>query len=95
MHNEFHFSHRNVVSSQHAKVRSQQRCIPDAIRDLLIDFGKTTPAGSSSERFTFDKKSWRSVQRYLGAQAKHFEKYRNVYVILSSDGTVVTEGWMY
>lgn len=95
MHIQFHFSHENTVSSRHAKIRAQQRCIPDAVRDLLLDFGTITPAGGGCERFSFDKKSWKAVERYLGRQAKHFAKYRSTYLIVSSDAAVVTEGWVH
>jgi len=95
MQNEVHFSHRNIKLSRHAEVRAQQRCIPDAVRDLLLDFGVARPAAGGAERYTFDKKSWRAIEKYLGSQAKYFEKYRNIFVILSDDSTVVTEGWVH
>ena len=87
-------SSRTAVSL-HARVRQQQRCIPAGIRDLLLDFGESTSAGRGAQRFFFDKKSWRRVESYLGPHARHFEKYRSVYVILSKDGVVITEGWLH
>ena len=84
-----------VTPSLHAAARKQQRCIPDAVRDLVLDFGRSSPAGDGVERYTFDKKSWRQAETYLGPQAKYFAKYRNVFVLLSTCGVVVTEGWVH
>lgn len=84
-----------VTISRHANARKQQRCIPDIVRDLVLDFGIASPAGDGADRFTFDRKSWRQVEAYLGLQAKHFAKYRNAFVLLSSDGVVITEGWVH
>jgi len=95
MHNSIVSIRRCVAESHHAQVRKQQRCIPNCVRDWVLDFGIAAPAGSGIERYTFDKKGWRMLQSYLGVQAKNFEKYRGVFVLLSGDGVVVTEGWVH
>lgn len=90
-----HTTRRSVLESRHARARSQQRCIPSMVRDLVLDFGIATPAGEGARRYTFDKRSWREVESYLGPQAKHYARYRNVFVLLSDDGVVVTVGWIH
>jgi hypothetical protein len=79
--------------SKHAKVRSQQRSIPQAVIDALADFGECCYDRRGAQRYSFTKRSWRAFTAYLGTEAKYFEKYRSAYIVLSGDGVVVTAGW--
>ncbi|MEY4967110.1 MAG: hypothetical protein RL274_2693 [Pseudomonadota bacterium] len=81
--------------TKHCERRMQDRCIPESVVDLLQDFGESVPAGGGTEKFFFTKKSFRKVIRYHGPQAKYFDKYRNAYVIISIDGTVITAGYLH
>jgi hypothetical protein len=73
----------------------QQRSIPQAIVDLLIDFGDMSDAGGGAERFSFSKRSWRQAASYLGTQAKHFERYRHAYVVMGPEGEVITVAYQH
>jgi hypothetical protein len=73
----------------HAARRVQQRAIPPVIVDYLMEFGESRPAGGGAECYSFSRRGWHRLERYLGPVAKHFEKYRSVYVIVA-DGFVVT-----
>jgi hypothetical protein len=73
----------------------QKRGIPEAVIDLLLDFGDSCPSGDGTEKFYFTKKAFRKVTGYLGQQAKYFEKYRCAYVIIGNDGTVVTASYIH
>ena len=79
----------------HASQRMQQRCIPPAIIDLLLDFGASAPAVGGVDRYTFTKRSWRRAAGYLGSQAKHFERYRDAYLIVSPEGDIVTAAYRH
>lgn len=81
--------------TRHAQVRMQQRSIPQIIIDLLVDFGDRHAAGSGAESCFFSKRSWRRVIRHAGSAARHLERWRNVYIILSEDGAVVTAAWRH
>jgi hypothetical protein len=39
--------------------------------------------------------SWRKFAGYLGVAAKRFERYRNVYVVIARDGTIITVCWRH
>ena len=80
--------------TQHASCRAQQRSIPQAVIDLLLDFGEATNAGFGAERYTFSKRSWRAVAAYLGPGAKHYERYRSAYIVIAS-GCVITAAWIH
>jgi hypothetical protein len=77
--------------TNHARVRSQQRSIPAAVRDALIDFGERRRAGHGADPVFFTKKSWKRLEAYMGSDiCRAFEKYRNCYLIEANDGAVVT-----
>jgi len=80
--------------STHAQKRQQQRSIPSAVIDCLLDFGDVRPAGTGAESYYFTKRSWRKVSAYFGPGAKAFETYRNAYAIVSG-GNVVTAAYRY
>lgn len=80
--------------THHARVRSQQRSIPSAVRDALIDFGERRRAGHGAESVFFTKKSWKRLEAYMGSEiSKAFERYRNCYLIESEDGSIVTQAY--
>ena len=96
MRSEYHASGRPAsMLSRHADVRTQQRCIPRFIVDALIDWGDCSDAGAGASSYSFSKRSWRRFARYLGVEAKRFERYRNVYVVVARDGTVMTVCWRH
>ena len=76
--------------SRHAQVRMQQRSIPQFIVDCLLDFTEPVAAGGGSFRYCFKTDSWAEAQRDMGSEARKLDRYRNAYVIVGKDGTVVT-----
>lgn len=82
------------IYTYHSLCRSKQRCIPEFAIDLVLDYGKSTPAGRGAESYSFDNRSWRKVCNLLGADVRRYEKYRNVYVVIVG-GTIVTVAWRH
>jgi hypothetical protein len=80
--------------SRHAKVRMQQRAIPQAVIDYLLSFGESKFMGSGYESYFFTKRTWKRFEAYLGTGAVAFERYRAVYVI-AADGQVVTAAFKH
>jgi hypothetical protein len=72
----------------------QQRCIPAAAVDLLLDFARPLPAGDGARSYRFNRKTWADAAAALGPQAKAFARFRNAYVIESADGAVITAAWL-
>ncbi len=81
--------------TSHALCRLQQRSIPQAVVDALLDFGERRPAGSGAMSVYFTKRTWRKFNSYVGAAVKGFERYRSCYVIEASDGTIVTAAFRH
>lgn len=88
-HDQISFGH-----TIHSAIRCQQRAIPDAAIELVLDFAKAHPAGGGAESYAFDKHTWQKAAEYLGSDAKYFERYRNIYVIIA-DGRIVTVAWRH
>lgn len=81
--------------SKHAERRAKDRTIPASIVDALLDFGDHRKAGDGAEAYYFTKRSWRRFAAYIGRQAAHFERYRSTYVVLASNGEVITVAWRH
>lgn len=76
--------------SHHAKARMQQRSIPNALVELLLDWGEPVDAGSGCYRYEFRKSSLAEARRLLGRGAKSLDRYLNAYVVVTADDLVVT-----
>lgn len=85
----------NAPMTNHALCRQQQRSIPQAVIDALLDFGERRPAGDGAESVYFTKRTWRRFASYVGVAVKGFERYRSCYVIEARDGTIVTAAFRH
>lgn len=80
-----------LYMTRHAEQRSLDRSIPNIARHLLLNFGSCKPAGKSEVRYSFDKQSWRDVEREFGTwPLKKMEQLRRVYMVVGDDGSVIT-----
>ena len=66
----------------HARTRMQQRGIPPAAIEALLDDGRSAPAGRGCEVLFFDK-------------ARKGGRFAKTYAVLASDGSVITVGHRY
>jgi len=79
--------------SRHARVRMQQRCIPSAVVEQLLDFGAVRHDHRGASIVYFDKRSRRALERVRGrAAARSLERWRNAYAVVATDGVIVTVG---
>ena len=88
-------AHKPTPFTKHGASRSQQRSVPHAVIDALIDFGEIQHDGRGAVRHFFTKRAWRAYCAYLGTEAKYYERYRSVYAVLAEDGSVITTGWRH
>jgi hypothetical protein len=81
--------------SKHAEKRSKQRSIQPKVIEWLYDYGTPSFAGEGAERLIFDKSARRRLRRDLGNRIyRQVEQFLDAYVIRSSDGDVITCGWL-
>jgi hypothetical protein len=76
--------------TRHGQLRSQQRCIPHIVIDLLLQFGASERAGDGATKRFFDKRSRRKLHAYAGPLAPLLDQHLNVYAVVSSDDRVIT-----
>lgn len=79
--------------TNHARVRQQQRAIPDTVLDCLLAYGRKVHDHHGGEIVYFDHHSRQKVRRIVGDTAfKNFEQKLNTYAVLGRDGVVLTVG---
>ena len=84
----------DVMLSQHAKVRMQQRAISEDMLESLLDFGQVKFNGQGTEILTFPKRVVRHLKKELDHKVfMKIERHLNLYAIMSSDGELITTGY--
>jgi hypothetical protein len=77
--------------SHHARQRKQQRAVPQIGVWALLEFGAHEPAGDGCSRLFFDRTAWKKVQRFFGNwPLKSMDRLKDLYLVVASDGIVVT-----
>ena len=77
----------------HARIRMQQRGIPEAALDVLLGFGREAHDHRGCRIVHFDKRSRRYVARELGRDSfRKVERWLNAYAVVGADGAVLTVG---
>jgi hypothetical protein len=82
-----------VLLTDHARVRMQQRGIPAAALEVLLDFGRARHVHDRGREIVFfDKAARARLHRENPTAAKQAERLTRAYAILASDGGVITVG---
>jgi len=82
-----------LIATLHARTRMQQRSIPVAVVDLLLDYGTREHARDHAAIVYFDKKGRAKLAQDLKRDDyKLIEKKLNSYVIVKG-GVVITTGY--
>ncbi len=81
--------------SRHGHRRQTQRCVPQFIIDALIDFGEECFGGGACRSYSFTKATWKTFARYMGPAIAGHERYRNVYVVVAEDSSIITVAWRH
>lgn len=89
------FDRPTTPFTMHGAIQSQRRSIPPSVVEALQDFGEVEHDGRGAERYFFNKRTWRRYCLFLGAAAKHYDRYRSAYVVISEEGSVITTGWRH
>jgi hypothetical protein len=77
----------------HARVRMQQRGIPNVALEVLLDYGREAHDHRGCRIVRFDKRSRRKAARELGEQLyRSVERHLDAYAIVGPDDAVVTVG---
>lgn len=83
----------NQPLTRHASQRMQQRSIPPIVVDWLIGYGACEYDHHGGEVRFFDKQARRQLTSEVGGQVvKRLEPFLNTYLVMGSDGGVITVG---
>lgn len=80
--------------TEHAAIRSQQRCVPKLIVDWLADYGEEVYDGHGGVVRFFSRRSIRRMERDFGSvPVRKLSEYLRCYMVeASDDGSVITVG---
>jgi hypothetical protein len=78
--------------TSHARVRMQQRGIPPAAVDVLLEYGRESHDHRGCRIVLFDKRSRLRAARALGDAFRRIERHLGAYAVLGDDDAVVTVG---
>lgn len=76
--------------SKHFNKRIQQRSIRDFVVNYLLIYGSSSRAGRDCESVYFDKLALSEIEAANPEVYKKIEKYKNSYIIVASDGKLIT-----
>ncbi len=78
--------------SHHAQARLQQRGIPPAVVERLLDFGRETYDHRGGTILFFDHQARKTLRRVESDAFRQIESHLDTYLVLGEDGVVVTVG---
>lgn len=79
--------------TQHARKRIQQRAIPQAVIDLLLDLGVTEHRNKGLDMFYFDKDGKHAAMSLMKKNGlTQLDHCLNAFLLESGDGRIVTVG---
>jgi hypothetical protein len=82
--------------SNHARVRMQQRGIPSATLECLLEYGRVEHDHHGGMIVYLDKAARRRLVRERGmAPVRSLGRRLDAYAVISGDGTVMTVGHRY
>ncbi len=77
----------------HARTRMQQRGIPEAALDALLDFGRAKHDHRGAEVVYFDKRARSLLLRARGEAAlRGLDRHLGTYAVVGGDGEIRTVG---
>jgi hypothetical protein len=80
-------------TTRHGEDRMKQRGIPPLIVEACISFGREYKAREGGSIYRFDKRSRRHLERAWGRMVvRRLSDLLDTFVVLGSDGTVITTG---
>lgn len=87
-----------MILTKHAEVRIQQRCIPDLILELLIQYGEIEHQHGGTEMIYFKKKNFEKARKHVEKMLKEMDKLRNAYLVRTiqeeDQSLIITSGYL-
>lgn len=76
--------------TEHARTRMQQRAIPPAVVEALLDYGRSEHDHRGSTIVYFNKSARQRLERER--RIRDLERYLDAYAVVAGTGEVITVG---
>ena len=86
-----------MILTKHAESRVQQRCIPQLVLDLLLDYGAIEHQRGGTELIYFKTKNFEKARKQVERMLQEFDKLRDAYLVKSNQGEgdiIITAGYL-
>jgi hypothetical protein len=86
-----------MILTKHAEVRIQQRCIPELILDLLLQYGEVEHQHGGTELVYFKARNFAKARNHLESMLKEFDRLRDAYLVRSrqdEEDIIITSGYL-
>ncbi|WP_262965152.1 hypothetical protein [Methylobacter psychrophilus] len=86
-----------MILTKHTEVRIQQRCIPELVLDLLLQYGEVEHQYGGTDLVYFKSKSFTKARKHLENMLKEFDKMKDTYLVRSKqdeNNIIITSGYL-
>jgi hypothetical protein len=87
-----------MILTKHTEVRIQQRCIPELVLDLLLQYGEVEHQHGGTDLVYFKSKNFTKARKHLENMLKEFDKMKDTYLVRSiqndEDNIIITSGYL-
>ena len=86
-----------MILTKHTEVRIQQRCIPELVLDLLLQYGEVEHQHGGTDLVYFKSKNFTKARKHLENMLKEFDKMKDTYLVRSiqdEDDVIITSGYL-
>ena len=88
-------SKMSAVISNHARIRGQQRRIPNFVIEMLIQYGDVSRNHHGADVYFFSKNSLRELMADMDEESKKFmRKASDTYAVITPGDIVITAGYL-
>ena len=86
-----------MILTKHTEVRIQQRCIPELVLDLLLQYGEVEHQHGGTDLVYFKSKNFIKARKHLENMLKEFDKMKDTYLVRSKqdeNDVIITSGYL-
>ena len=88
---------RRMPCSRHARIRGQQRGLPEDVLRIVYEYGRCYPGPGNAEICLLDKEGHREARAEIGDRLyrRIADKLSRAYLVCTREGRIITAGHRY
>ena len=86
-----------MTLTKHAEIRIQQRCIPELILELLLQYGEIEKQHAGTELIYFKPRNFNKARKHVEKMLREFDQLKDTYLVKTNkegDYLVITAGYL-